>query len=248
MRFCFLAPAFVQILVLILLGLAPHPPLDSLLAPPIRFFANENVLHYPWHLLWLYHVTPRVHALAMALVGAGLSGVAACLAADAVRQKPMSLRLLFASRRVRFSQCLFAWVVIWLLSELMAQGLRTLSLPGMLTLGSYLAGVTLLQAFGVYAIPAVALSGFSAFRALLAGAQRCLRSPLETLCIVLPPLVILFLFSLISTENRIGAWLLRTEPEWVTVPIALRLMLWTVADAWLTTAAAIAWIKPSVSP
>ncbi len=240
-------PAFVQIFVLILLGLAPHPPLDWLLAPPIRFFANENVLHYPWHLLWLYHVTPRVHAIAMVLLGAGLSGIAARLAAEAAQERPASLRLIFASRRVRFSQCLLAWLVIWLLSELLAHGLRMLSLPGMLALGSYLAGVTLLQAFSVYAIPAVALSGLSAARALLASAQRCFRSPLETLGIVLPPLAILFLFSLISTENRIGAWLLRTEPEWVVAPIGLRLVLWTVADAWLTTAAAITWTNPSAS-
>ncbi len=240
---CFLVPLCVQLFLLTLLALAPHAPFSILLAPPIRFFVSDRVLHYPDHLLWLYHVMPSLHAVSMLLVGAPLSGVAARIVGQIQAGAQVSLRN--ACRRAsRFLwHCTFAWSATWIVRTLVARLLSRWVTPGPFAPVLLIAAMVLLQAFVVYAIPAAALSEVSWLSALGRSIRFAVLHPLQTAGVVaLPLLLVLLIFGPLS-EPRVAQWMRRFEPEIVLLPMMARLAVLTVADAIMTIGAAQVWNK-----
>ena len=72
----FLAAALFESLLVLAIWLAAQPPFSKVLAPPIRYFFSDRVLHYPAHLWFLFHALKHTYLVAAVLVGAFMSGVA----------------------------------------------------------------------------------------------------------------------------------------------------------------------------
>ncbi|MDP3703053.1 MAG: hypothetical protein Q8R78_01505, partial [Candidatus Omnitrophota bacterium] len=98
----FLVVACVEVLFLGLIWLAPHPPFSKLLAPPIRYFFGDRVLHYPAHLWFLYHAMKHTHLVASTLVGAFMTGVACAMVRQAHEGTPLSLRNALVGGQARY--------------------------------------------------------------------------------------------------------------------------------------------------
>ena len=97
----FLLVAVVQAIGLLLVWLAPQEPFSKLLAPPIRYFFSDRVLHYPTHLWFLFHVMRHTQLIASTLIGAFLSGVACVMVRQTYAGQP-SMRDALASRDARY--------------------------------------------------------------------------------------------------------------------------------------------------
>jgi hypothetical protein len=228
-------------LVLLILWAAPHSPFSILLWPPIRAFAGESALHYPWHLMWVFRSMPAAQATSMLMLGAMLGGVASLLAARMCAGQAASMRLALSFGWTRAFRCTAAWAAVWLLSLALARGIQRFFPASVVSLWSNVAAAACLQALAVYAIPAIALSGLSWWRGLLASAQQALRHPAQTLAVVFLPLVAVLATSFVLCPQRIAFWMDKYEPEIVLPAILARLAVWTVADAFMTVAAAVAW-------
>ena len=236
----FFLTALIEIVFLFGLWLAPHPPFSTLLAPPIQYFFGDRVLHYPAHLWFLYHVMKNTHFLASLLLGALMSG-AACLMVRQIHQgQPLSFRDALMSGRIHYGRLAFLWLVTWGLAKGLSRGFEALHpAPSLLVLVTCL--VILVQALIVYAIPAAVFEQLSWWRALMASLRETCRYPIATCAVVVLPSVSVMMFAIKASPARVAEWMFQAEPEMVFGWIALRLLVWTVADAVLTVGIAHLW-------
>lgn len=229
-----------ELLAITVLWLAPHPPFSTLLAPPIRYFFSERVLHYPAHLWFMFHAMRHAHFVIALLIGAYLSG-AVCLMVGQVHQgKPISLRDAMASGRIRYGRVTLLWLVTWGLARLLSEGLGVLPPTVWMLVGGTLA-VLVAQALVVYAIPAAVFEQLSWWRALFASVREAIRHPFATFAVVILPSIAVIAFSIWMSPARVGQWMKEGTPEIALGCILVRLAVWTIADAVLTIAVAHLW-------
>lgn len=237
----FLVAAFGETILVGLIWLAPQDPFSSVLAPPVRYVFGERVLHYPWHLWFLYHGMKYTHLLTSLVIGFYTSGVACEMVRQAHAGAPCSVRAALISGRVAYGplfllgllSCGLAWGATGLISRLMPVGAA----------GNW-AGVALtvmLQALIVYAIPAAVFDKVGAWAALIRGVREVARHPLSTLVVVAIASGVVLSLTLSVTPGRLARWMVRTTPEIAVAFSAARLVLWTAVDAFLTVAAAQLW-------
>ena len=237
----FAITACVELLLIALIWLAPQSPLSSVLAPPIRFFFGERVLHYPWHLWFLYHAMKHTHLVASTLIGAFLSGVA-CVMVRQVRDGQVpSLRAALISRQVRYPTVLALWLTTWILAQGVSEIVNRVAPKSIEALWVGIGLTVMLQAAFVYAIPAAVYNREGWKTALIHSLRETLRHPLSTALIVSVPSAIVIAWSIIASEGRVAHWMLATIPEVAILFVAARLLMWTIADAVITVAAAHLW-------
>ncbi len=224
-----------------LLWLAPHPPYDAVLAPPIRFVFGETVLHYPAHLWFLYHAMKYTHVVAAVLVGACMSGVACAMVRQIHEGAALSLRAALQGGSVRYGTMVILWLVTWGLAKGALTVLSRVASVGFGTLAIGVGMALLLQVLLGYAIPAAVFTGVSWWRALVASVREAVRHPLSTVLVVALPSLALIALSVLMPSTRVGLWQMQSLPEIALVCAAARLAVWLVADAVLTVSVAHLW-------
>lgn len=238
----FLVVAVIELLVTFLVWIAPQEPFAKLLAPPIRYFFSDRVLHYPAHLWFLYHSMKHAQLVAMTLVGAYMTGLA-CLMVQQVHEKqPISLYQAIKSKRVKYGRVLIIWVIAWSLARALAE-----FLPVYLPKTHWLAATMLVvlivfQALFLFAIPVAVLQGANWWRSLLRSLFLAIRYPFSSLTIVtICAIPLIFIGYFLSSESMAKV-VFQTIPELVFVFIFIRLTIWTVADTFISIAAAHFWM------
>ena len=234
--------ACVETFFLGFVWLAPHAPYSSLLAPPIRYFFGDRVLHYPMHLWFLYHVMEHTHFFASTIVGAYLTGIACVMVKQVHSHAPLSFRDALVGRNVRYVRVVALWLISWGLAKGMVAGLSEYAPRSVWMAWTSIGLAVVLQALLVYAIPAAVFENASWWKALRSSLREAVRYPVTTLIVVLIPSAALIAFAILAPSARVGAWVVRSStPELVVALIATRLVLWTLADAVMTVMVAHLW-------
>lgn len=249
----FLVVAGLEAVLLGLIWLAPHPPFSKLLAPPIRYFFSDRVLHYPAHLWFLYHAMKHVHLVVSMAVGAFMSALACAMVRQAYEGTPLSVRNALISGQVRFGAVLIIWAITWGLAKLLMTALvRFAPSDAGWMMGAAIGLTVALQALLAYAIPATVFAGVKWWKAMIVSVQETVRHPLSTLLVVAVPSAAVIAFSIFVSPVRVAQWMQQTQPEIVFAFITGRLGLWTLVDALMTVLIAHLWwahrTQPSVQP
>jgi len=238
----FLAVAIVEIMLIVLVWLSPHPPFSAVLAPPINFFFGNQVLHYPVHLWFIYHAMKHTHLVASVIIGAFMTGIACAMVKQANDNTRISLREVLVSKQVRYGTVLLLWLTTWGLAKAITKSVSQIE-P---RIGFVIAGMVIvlfiLQALFVYAIPASVFEGKGWWGSLRRSVEETIRYPVTTLIVVGMPVLVLVLFSMLLGTSQLAHLMRATTPEIVFPIVALRLVVWTVADAVMTVAIAHLWL------
>ncbi|MCM8812061.1 MAG: hypothetical protein NC910_03310 [Candidatus Omnitrophica bacterium] len=237
----FIMALFVEIALVGLVWLAPHPPFSTLLAPPVRYFYSDRVLHYPWHMWFIYYVTKHTHVVASVLAGAFLSGVACEMVRQTHQAKPLSLREALAGKKVRYITVALIWLILWSVGRGALEALLKVIPSGKLAVWHPICFAVLIQWLFVYAIPAAVFEGLSWWKAILRGIKESIRFPLSTLSAVIVFTAPLFLFAFLLPEGRVTQWVIGSTPEIAFLLTGIRLLMWMTVDALLTVSIAHLW-------
>lgn len=237
----FMIAAFVEVLFIALLWLAPHPPFSKVLAPPIRFFFSDRVLHYPWHLWFLYHSMKHTHLVASLLIGAFMSGIACAMVRQLHEGKPLSLREALIKERIPYGKLLWLWGLIWALAKATTVLLTRIAPTPIGGFWGSLSAVIVLQALFVYAIPAAVFTRVRWWHALGMSVQETLRHPFSTFIVVSLSSALLIAYAVLISPSMAAQWMMKISPEFLLLCVAGRLIVWTVADAIMTVTVAHLW-------
>lgn len=240
--FCFAAA--IEAVLLFVIWLAPFPPFSVLLAPPIRHFSGDYLLHYPWHLWYLYHSMTNTHALTTLLAGAFLSGLAGLMVRQAHQKRAVSLRDAIISRQAKYPTLALVWLASWLATNGIFQAVKLFSLSGIAAFSINVLLAVLMQAVFIYPIFAAVFERLPWWKALWRGILEFFRHPWDTLLLTFPPSVALIGFAVIFNEGRVAKWMMGSGfPEMVFVFLLMRLLMVTAVDAVMTVGAAFLWCR-----
>jgi len=237
----FLLVALLETCFLVLIWLAPQAPFSVVLAPPIRFFFGDRILHYPAHLWFLYHAMKYTNLVTSVLLGAFFSGVACVMVQQAHEGQPMSFRDALVSGQVRYARVAWLWLLTWGIARGVMQGFSHVG-PKTVAMAWTAIGLTVvLQALLVYAIPAAVFNRAPWWKALFQGLREAIRYPLSTLGAVILPTAAVIAFAVAFPSGRVGYLMQTMAPEIAVAFVVGRLLLWTVADTLLTVTIAHLW-------
>ena len=238
----FLFIAFVELLMVGVLWLAPQAPFSKLLAPPIQFFFGNRAVHYPWHLWFLYHAMKHTHLFTSLLVGAFLSGVACLMVRQIHEGKSLSLRNTLHNGEIRYFRVVILWAIAWAVARAEMQVLSIFFADSVWVLWLSVALAVILQTLFIYAIPAAVYNRVSWPKALFQGIKEAVRYPISTLLIVAIPSAAIFLYSAFFSPVRVAQLMMRMGlPEVSILFIFIRLAVWTLADICMTVGVAHLW-------
>ncbi|MBI4342939.1 MAG: tetratricopeptide repeat protein [Candidatus Omnitrophica bacterium] len=247
----FLLVAVVEALFLGLVWLAPHPPFSTYLAPPIRYFFSDRVLHYPAHLWFLFHVMKHTHLAALTLAGAFMTGVVCVMVRQAHDEQALSLREALVGKQVRYGTVVILWLITWGLAKGLGEAASQITQPALWMAWGLIGATVLLQALLAYAIPVAVFEQAKWWTALARSAREMLRYPVSTLVVVGVPSAASIVFGMVLTPQLVSHLMLRVAPEIAVPLVALRLAVWTVIDAVMTVAIVHLWWRhraPQAAP
>ena len=248
----FLATAFIEALCILALWLAPHPPFSKLLAPPVRYFFTDRVLHYPWHLGFLYYAMKHIHVVASIGLGAFMSGIACAMVRQTYEGVPLSVRGALVSRQVKYGRVLLVWVITWGLAEGLIAGLIRFAPKAPWVLWVAVGLTVLLQLLLVNAIPAAVFERSPWWKALWRSVREAGRYPISTFVVVAIPSAAIIAFAFFASPVRVSNLMMTTSvPEIAVLFVVLRLTVWTMTDALMTvTIANLWWLhrQPQLAP
>jgi hypothetical protein len=237
----FLIVAGAELLLITCIWLAPHPPFSFVFAPPVRYFFGDRVLHYPWHIWFLYHAMKHTHIIAATLIGAFMTGVACVMVRQVHEGKELSLRDALKGRQVRYGRVLILWLISWGLAKGLGAAVAQVVPKTPWAIWSIVALTMALQMLMVYAIPAAVYNKTPWWNAVLQSVREAMAYPFSTLAIVAVPSFLVMAFALMASSSRVAQWMMSTEPEIALPLVALRLVVWTVSDAFMTVGIAHLW-------
>lgn len=167
----FLIFAILEVIVLVIIYLAPRMPLRLILGPVIRTFWGERFLHYPVNFLLLPKLASLSRMALAVIFSSLLTGMAVALVFAVYNKKHLKLKEAFKSALKKYSSLfivvliftllfyfLVKLVIIVLVSYFMAGHSRLLFLKAGLWMGPILLSINfmlalLIQSAFVYAIP-----------------------------------------------------------------------------------------------
>ena len=238
----FLVAAFAELLLIGVLWLAPQAPFSKLLVPPIKYFYGERVVHYPWHIWFLYYAMKHTYVAAALVIGAFMSGVACAMVRQDAERQPVSMRSVLASKQVRYRTVVWLWLCIWAMGKLLGEGLgRAHFASAAVSFGVGVIATVLLQMLLAYAIPLAVFQRTGWVRALTGSVREALRYPFSTLLVIAVPSAVVIAFSVLAHPTMVMEWSKDTRPELALAFAGGRLVLWTLADAMLTIGIASLW-------
>lgn len=244
----FLITAIAEIVLLLLLWLAPQPPFSALLAPPLRYFYSEQILHYPAHLFFLYHAMRHTHLIAATLVGAFMTGVACDMVRQVHAGAHPTIHEALAGHKIRYGRMMMLWLVSWGLVTGVTEVAAAHASQGRWVTWAGLGGMIALQVLLVYAVPAAVFARATWWRAIAQSLQEAARHLVSTFVIVLLFTLPMIGFAYVAREPQVKMWMQRVGPEIVFVFIAARLAIWVISDAMLTVAISRLWLLQRVLP
>ena len=237
----FLLCAFVQACLIGLAWLAPQPPFSTLLAPPVRYFYGERALHYPWHLWFLYFSMKHAHLFTSLVIGAYMSGIACAMVQGIHQQANPTMQKALASGKVRYGRTMLLWVITWGIAKGIMVAIEQFAPKSSALLWGVIGAMMALQALLAYAIPASVFEDSPWWKALWQSIREALRYPLSTFMVILLPSAAVIAFGVAASPNRLAMWMSETTPEIAVAFVAIRLAVWTFADAFLTVGLAHLW-------
>jgi len=237
----FLVVAFVQAMFVGLAWLAPHPPFSTLLAPPVRYFYGDRVLHYPWHLWFLYFSMKHTYLFTSLVIGAFMSGIACAMVQRIHQQGRATVYEALARGGVRYGRTMLLWLITWGLAKTLMMALEQFAPNAAWVLWMAIGLMLLLQSLLAYAIPISVFEGSSWWRAIWQSIREALHYPLSTFLVILFPSAAVMAFGVFVSPNRVAVWMGQTDPEIAVALVAARLVVWTLADALLTISLAHLW-------
>ena len=239
----FLLIAGFQVFLIGLVWLAPHAPYSTLLAPPIRYFSGDRVLHYPVHFWYLYHVMKQVYMVTNVVAGAYLSGLAALMVRQAHEGKAISIRDARMTGKARYFSLVALWIITWAIANGIFKGVGQIKLPYVFLVSINIGLAILLQALLAYPITVAVLEGLPWWKAFSRGIVEFFRYPAQTIGVVLVPSALLIAFAFFVNESRLFKWMMDTAtPEVSLVFVFARLIIVTVVDALITLGIAYLWL------
>lgn len=245
----FLVTAAVEACLLSLIWLAPHPPFSKVLAPPIHYFFNERVLHYPWHFWFLYHAMKHTSIVTSILVGAFMSGIACAMVRQLHESKTLSVREALVGGQVRYGTMVLLWLITWGTARGALEALAYFAPKAMWVLWTAIGCTVAFQALFAYTIPAAVFERSKWWKAVGQGVRETLRHPFSTLLVVILPSLAIISFGIFFPPVRILQQVTTQHPEIALAYVAGRLLLWLVADTLLTvTVAHLWWVHRATQP
>ena len=240
----FLVTVLFEVILLTSIWLAPLPPFSKFFAPPIRYFFGERMLHYPWHLWFLYHAMKHTQFVATTLIGAFMTGITCVMVRQVAEGRSLSFREALVSGSVRYGTTLVLWLLTWASARGATEAIGALvpHRAAWVIVWSSVVVTVLLQVLLVYAIPAAVFEGLGWWRALRRGLQEAGRYPFSTFILVGLSSMVVVVLAILVSPTKVANWMLSTTPELIVIPALItRLVVLTVADAFLTVSIAHLW-------
>lgn len=233
-------------LVLVLLYLAPRPPLSALLAPPIRAFWGERFLHYPFNLFLIPRLFDYCHIISTAFMGVLMTGAAIGMLKQAKEgTKPNILFNLIKSLRM-YLRLLVIWLVMFGLVSAVFKGLPAIFhfkqgvAFQMVIYAAFFISI-LIEAIFIYAMPAVIIEEKKAGAAIKRSISFSKSAFLPTLILVgLPTLIYI---PMIILRGKLPVLMSKVFPEAVLIFLGIGIVISVIIDCLVTSSAAILFLN-----
>lgn len=245
-----LLPFFIvglfDVLLLILIYLAPRPPLSALLAPPIRVFWGERFLHYPFNLLLIPRLFDYGHIVSTAFIGVLMTGAAIGMLKQAREGlKPNIFFNLVKSLRM-YLRLLVIWLVMFGLVSAAFKGLPAVfhfkqGAASQIVLSAAFFVSILIQALFIYAIPAVIIEEKKAGAAIKRSMSFSKSVFIPTLLLVALPTLIYI--PMIILRGKLPVLMSKVFPETVLIFLGIGIVISVVIDCLITSSTAILFLN-----
>jgi len=252
----FIGLAFLQILALYFLFLAPRPPISTVLAPIVRAFWGENFLHYPFNFILLPKLYNYAEIILSVIVGAAMTGMTVDLVRQAKKRIPPGLKAGLKNSFKRYLSLIGVWIVTFILvsvvfrvpqfimskyhigatSSLFSQW----NVSRLLLVVSVLVGL-MIEALFVYAIPSIMLEQKRTWKAIARSFSLAKRNFLVTFIVVSVPMIFVILMGFV--KRKIPMLIDKTFPEITLWIMIIGIIISMLANCWITTAATTMLIK-----
>ena len=236
----------VDVLLLIMIYLAPQPPLSALLGPPIKVFWGERFLHYPFNLLLIPRLFDIAHIISTALSGVLMTGVAVRMLKEAHSGiKPDIVLSLNKSWRV-YLKLLVIWLVMFGLVSAVFKVLPAIfhfkqRAASLVVFGAGFLISSIIQAIFIYAIPAVIIEEKKIWPAIKRSVSFCRSNFLPTLILVgLPTLIYI---PMVILKGKLPFLMSKTFPELVVVFMSLGIVISVIIDCLITSSTTVLFLN-----
>ena len=232
--------------ILLLIYLAPRPPLSALLAPPIRAFWGERFLHYPSNLLLIPRLFDYGRIISTALMGVLMTGAAIGMLKQAGEGlKPKILFNLVKSLRM-YLRLLVIWLAVFGLITAVLKGfpfvlrLKPGAASQLLRYGGFLISI-LIQVIFIYAMPAVMIEEKKAWAAIKRSLSFSKSAFLASLILVMAPMLVYI--PLIILRGKLALLMSKLFPEAVLIFLGLNILASVIIDCLVTCSTAILFLN-----
>lgn len=231
----------LELAAILLLHLAPRPPISAVLGPPVRAFFGEPYLHYPMDLVLLPQLVEYCEIPLDLLVGCLMAGAVSWLTGQALMKGTPGLRWTSGVRKA-FPRY-FGLFFVTFASYMLVKGGYTVGRDGLalflnlfpkleagipprfgnlvLLAVSFVVGSVIEMLF-TYAVPAMAVENLSLFKAVRASLQLMKTNLGATFLLVVAPALVYF--GAVFVRVYLPAVMNRTTPDiavWVLILNAL---------------------------
>ena len=242
----FLIVGLFDTLILVLIYLAPRPPLSGLLAPPIRVFWGERFLHYPYNLFLIPKLFNYVHIAATAFIGVLMTGLAIGMLKQVKEGlKPNMLFNLIRSIKM-YLRLLVIWLMVFGLVSAVVRGLPFVLqikqgvISQIIFYISFLISI-LIETIFIYAMPAVMIEKKKAWPAVIRSLSLSKKIFLPSLILVIIPT--LFYIPIVFLRGKLPALMNKFFPEMVLVILGLGIIASVIIDCLITCSTTILFLN-----
>ncbi|MEK6564637.1 MAG: hypothetical protein AABZ65_06390 [Candidatus Omnitrophota bacterium] len=242
----FILVGLVDVFLLLIIYLAPQPPLSALLGPPIKVFWGERFLHYPLNLFLIPRLFDIAHIISTALIGVLMTGAAVKMLEEAHGGlRPGLGRGIAKSLRV-YLKLLVIWLVMFGLVSAVFKILPVIfhfkqRAASFMVLGAGFLISTLIQALFIYAIPAVIIEERKIFPAIKRSVSFCLGALLPTLVLVALPTIIYI--PMLILKSKLSFLMSKIFPEAVLIFIVSGIVISVIIDCLVTSSTTILFLN-----
>ncbi len=231
---------------LILIYLAPQPPLSAILAPVIRAFWGEQYLHYPLNLLLIPRLFGYAHIVTTAIIGVLMTGLAIGTLKEVKEQTRPQILFNFILALKRYFTLLAIWLIMFILATpvyKIPHFFLTHNNRVILQIAFYLSFliVILIQVAFIYAIPAAFIERRGVISAVKRGLPLSRRHFLATLMLVMVPA--LFYIPITILKGKSAVLMSRFFPEIVLIIVGLGIVVSVLIDCLVTCSATILFLN-----
>lgn len=243
----FICVACLEFLFLVLIVLAPRPPLNRLLAPPISAFYGPQYLHYPAHYILVAYLFFMAQLWLSIFVGSFATGTSVAFLTH-TRKKADFEAVVSALKKystiVGTSLCtamvlfIFSKLAAWFTMNLAASGywmqIRTWVIP-ILILTRFIFTI-IIHAYLVFAIPVIIVERSGIIKSLRRSIRLCRQHFSATVAMVGMPMFVLF--PIVMLQNRPAYIIDHIFPEAVLLVCIANILVSSLVVAPVITAAA----------